>query len=126
MTQTRRPGPARLLSVEGTHLSENRFYWAWIVATAGYGVGDTVTTVAVSWFAPWLVEANPFVAGGVAAFGLAGLVAVKVAAMLACLAIAHHSALAGDRLLPYLLPVGLGVFGALVTGWNLLLLFGLA
>jgi hypothetical protein len=102
----------------------NRFYWAWIFATAGYGVGDTVTTVAIVWFVPWVAESNPVVSGGVAAFGLTGLVVVKLAAMLACLAIAHHSALAGDRLLPYLLPVGLGVFGTLVTAWNLLLLFG--
>lgn len=102
----------------------NRFYWTWIFATAGYGVGDTVTTVAIVWFVPWVAESNPVVSGGVAAFGLAGLVVVKLAAMLTCLAIAHHSALAGDRLLPYLLPVGLGVFGTLVTAWNLLLLFG--
>jgi hypothetical protein len=38
----------------------------------------------------------------------------------------HLSALAGDRPLPTLLPVGLGVAGTLVTAWNLLLLFGLA
>nr|WP_303645270.1 hypothetical protein [Salinirubrum litoreum] len=115
-----------MLSLEATHLSPNRFYWAWIFATAGYGVGDTVTTVAIVWFVPWVAESNPVVAGGVATFGLAGLVAVKLGAMLACLAIAHHSALAGDRLLPYFLPVGLGLFGTLVTAWNLLLLFGLA
>jgi hypothetical protein len=124
VTKLRRHGVAHLFSLEGTRLSPARFYWAWLFATAGYGVGDTVTTVAVLRFVPWVAESNPVVSGGVAAFGLAGLVAVKLAAMLACLAIAHHSARSGDRLLPYLLPAGLGVFGTLATGWNLLLLFG--
>ena len=38
------------------------FYWLWIAATATYGVGDIVSTIAFLEYVPTVGEANPVVA----------------------------------------------------------------
>ncbi len=113
-------------TLDGTSLTPQRFYWAWIAATAAYGVGDTVTTLAMVFFVPGLREANPLVAGGLDLFGPIGLAAVKVPVLVVCLLISQHAARSGDRWDPYILPGIFAVFGTVLTAYNLSLLIRVA
>jgi hypothetical protein len=109
-------------SLDGTPVTEQRFYWAWIAATTGYGVGDVVTTIAIVTFASGVTEGNPIVASGMSALGLAGLVAIKIAVLVGCLGISQYSARLGEPILPYVLPSILAVVGASLTGYNVWLM----
>ncbi|WP_224335329.1 hypothetical protein [Haloprofundus halobius] len=114
------------LSLDGTSVTERRFYWAWIAATAGYGVGDVVTTIAVVAFASGVVEGNPVMAASISSFGFAGLVGLKLAVFGLCLVTSQYSARVGDPVIPYVLPAVLAATGAGLTGYNvwLMLQFG--
>ncbi|WP_224449427.1 hypothetical protein [Haloprofundus salilacus] len=110
------------LSLNGTPVTERRFYWAWIAATAGYGVGDVVTTVAVVAFASGVVEGNPVMDASISSFGLAGLVGLKLAVFALCLAVSQHAARVGDPVFPYVLPSLLAAVGAGLTCYNVWLM----
>ncbi|WP_119818622.1 hypothetical protein [Halalkaliarchaeum desulfuricum] len=101
----------------------DEFYWLWIVATAAYGVGDVVTTIALVYFVPHLGEGNPIVRFAMDSLGLWGLVAAKLAAFLVMVWISHLGARDGDTLLYYFPPLLLTIVGVMVTAVNLRLLF---
>lgn len=99
------------------------FYSLWIAATTTYGVGDIVSTIAFLEYVPTVDEANPIVAGALDAFGLAGLVGLKIAVYLVMLWISVHGAREGDGLLYYFPPVLLTAVGLVLTGSNVWLLW---
>jgi hypothetical protein len=99
------------------------FYSLWIAATTTYGVGDIVSTIAFLEYVPAVDEANPVVAGALDAFGLAGLVGLKIAVYLVMLWISVHGAREGDGLLYYFPPVLLTAVGLVLTGSNVWLLW---
>jgi len=101
----------------------NEFYWLWIAATATYGVGDLVTTIAFRGYVPAVTEGNPVVAAALDAFGLAGLVALKTVVYLVMLWISVVGARDGDRLLYYFPPVLLTATGTYLSASNLRLLW---
>jgi hypothetical protein len=103
----------------------DEFYWLWMVATMTYGVGDMVTTVALLSFDASVGEANALVRVAVDAFGLAGLVGVKLAVFGVCLGV-HVFAIGDtdDPIVLYAPPVVLAVVGAFTTAFNLRLLVG--
>ncbi|WP_224268744.1 hypothetical protein [Haloprofundus salinisoli] len=111
------------LSLDGTPVTERRFYWAWIAATAGYGVGDVVTTVAIVVFASGVTEGNPAMLAALDSFGLAGLVALKLTVFGLCLAISQYSARMGYPVFPYVLPGLLALVGVGLTGYNIWLMW---
>lgn len=98
------------------------FYLLWFVVAATYGVGDTLTTMALV-DAPGLREANAVVAAALT-FGGGGLVALKIAAIGGCVGVSAWAALRRDRFLYYFPPLLLAVLGSLVTVYNLGLLLG--
>ncbi|WP_123623961.1 hypothetical protein [Halorubrum sp. CSM-61] len=98
------------------------FYWLWIAATATYGVGDIVSTIAFLEYVPTIDEANPVVAVALDAFGLGGLVALKIAVYLVMLWISVHGAREGDGFLYYFPPVLLTLVGIYLTASNVRLL----
>ncbi|GAA0652559.1 hypothetical protein [Salarchaeum japonicum] len=113
----------RWLTVDGDVGSEQEFYWLWILATTGYGVGDIVTTVALVYYAPAVREGNPLVAFALDSLGLAGLVGVKLAAFFACLALSVYAMHAWkDRFVYLTPPVALAGVGFLLTVLNVRLL----
>ncbi|GAB3414535.1 hypothetical protein GCM10027435_09610 [Haloparvum alkalitolerans] len=99
------------------------FYALWILATTTYGVGDIVTTVALVWFVPALVEGNPLVAFAIERVGLAGLVAVKLVGFGVMVWISVVGGREDDALVYYFGPGLLTLFGLAVTANNLRLLF---
>ena len=99
------------------------FYSLWIAATTTYGVGDIVSTIAFLEYVPTVDEANPIVAGALDAFGLAGLVGLKIAVYLVMLWISVYGAREADRLLYYFPPVLLTAVGLVLTGSNVWLLW---
>lgn len=99
------------------------FYALWLVAVLLYGAGDTVTSIAILGLGEGLVEANPLVRSLVDAAGVPGLVAVKLAALTACLAVSLSSRrFDGDPLVYYGPPAMLAVVGAFTTVYNARLL----
>ncbi|WP_049982384.1 hypothetical protein [Halorubrum sp. BV1] len=105
------------------HRRTREFYSLWIAATTTYGVGDIVSTIAFLRYVPAVDEANPVVAVAVDAFGLAGLVALKLVVYLAMLRISVQGAREGDTHLYYFPPVFLTLVGTLLTASNLRLLW---
>ena len=101
----------------------NEFYWLWIAATATYGVGDVVSTIAFLEYVPTIEEANPVVRVALESFGLSGLVALKIAVYLVMLWISVEGAREGDRLLYYFPPVLLTATGTYLTASNVRLLW---
>jgi hypothetical protein len=99
------------------------FYWLWIAATATYGVGDIVSTIAFLQYVPTIEEANPVVVFALDAFGLTGLVGLKIAVYLVMLWISVTGARDGDGLLYYFPPVLLTVVGTYLTASNVRLLW---
>jgi hypothetical protein len=93
----------------------------WLLAVLAYGVGDAVTTVAVV-ASPLHAEANPVVAGAVAAFGTGGLLALKLAAFSVCSALGLWGGLRDDPFLRYMPPAVLAAVGVTTTAVNLVLL----
>ena len=98
------------------------FYWLWIAATATYGVGDIVSTIAFLEYVPAVSEANPVVALALDSFGLGGLVLLKIAVYLIMLWISVSAARDGDGLLYYFPPVLLTLVGTYLTASNVRLL----
>ncbi|WP_423997429.1 hypothetical protein [Halorubrum trapanicum] len=101
----------------------NEFYWLWIAATATYGVGDVVSTIAFLRYVPTIEEANPVVRFALESFGLSGLVALKIAVYLVMLWISVEGAREGDGLLYYFPPVLLTATGTYLTASNVRLLW---
>jgi hypothetical protein len=108
---------------EGSAFSEASFVRAWLVASATYGVGDVVTTIALVWFLPAYTEANPLIVLAIETFGGGGYLAVKLLVFFGCLGISFWAGFADeDRLFFYGPPALLAVVGAVSTGYNLWLL----
>jgi len=96
----------------------SRFVQVWLLALLAYGVGDTVTTVAVM-ASPLYAEVNPVVSGAVAAFGTGGLLALKFAAFAVCSGLSLRGGRLGDPFLRYMPPAVLAAVGATTTAVNL-------
>ncbi|MEZ3164254.1 hypothetical protein ABNG03_08920 [Halorubrum sp. RMP-47] len=101
----------------------NESYWLWIAATATYGVGDIVSTVAFLRYVPTIDEANPVVRFALESFGLSGLVALKIAVYPVMLWISVEGTREGDVLLYYFPPVLLTITGTYLTASNVRLLW---
>lgn len=113
------------LGVDEAVSNETEFYWLWMGATAAYGVGDVVTTIALVFYAPGVQEGNPLVAAAIGSFGLAGLVVLKLAVFFGCLGLSVYAMHAwADRVLYAFPPVLLAVLGTGLTVLNLGLLLG--
>lgn len=111
------------LTFEGVSFSQTAFSRAWLVALAAYGVGDVVTTIALVWFSPFHVEANPIIASAIAAFGGGGFLALKLLVFYACIGVSvWYGALEEDTLLFYGPPAVLCVLGFATTAFNVALL----
>lgn len=110
--------------LEGTVAEDriNEFYWLWIVATVTYGVGDIVTTIAIVGYSQTVNESNSIISILITELGWAGLVSLKMFAFIGCIGISVYALQTGDRLLYYFPPVLLSFVGALLTGFNLLLM----
>lgn len=114
----------RWLSLADTPFDRDEFVALWILATTTYGVGDTVTTIALIYFAPAVSEGNAVVAAAVDAFGQAGLVGLKLTAFFVCLVVSVDAAHDGSSRWYYLPPVVLTLLGTFVTVYNVRLLLG--
>ena len=111
------------LTFEGLSFTSESFSRAWLLALAAYGVGDVVTTIALVYFSPFHVEANPIIAAAIAAFGGGGFLAVKLLVFYACIGVSVWAgALEDDPLLFYGPPALLAVLGFLTTAFNVALL----
>jgi hypothetical protein len=91
----------------------------WGVAAATYGVGDVLTTIVLVYLIPGLGEANPFVHWGLEAFGIPGLVGLKLGVFgiglyVSWLGIRHR-----DRTMYYAPPVVMTCVGLGATTVNL-------
>lgn len=115
----------QLLGLEGS-LAEDReqeFYWLWIFATLGYGVGDIVTTLALIGYSPLVQEGNIIVQWLFAQFGTPGFVAGKLAVFGISFAISLYALRAWeDRVLYYFPPLVLTLVGGFITGNNIYLM----
>jgi branched-subunit amino acid permease len=111
-------------TLRGTSFEEREFTNLWFLATATYGVGDVVTTIALIHFSDTVNEANVLVRVAVETFGQAGLVGLKLVVLLACLAISVAAANDEDAFTYYLPPLALAVVGAFTTTYNVRLLLG--
>lgn len=112
------------LRLDGTPFEEREFTQLWLIATATYGVGDIVTTIALFEYSATISEANPLLQSIMETFGQAGLVSIKLAVFLICIFVSVDAANRGDRLIFYLPPVVLALVGAFTTAYNLRLLIG--
>ena len=112
-----------LLHLDGA-FDEREFRRLWLLAAATYGVGDIVTTIALVQFSTALQEGNSLLRLAFQQFGPAALVTLKLAILLACIAVSVDAARRDDRLLYYLPPALLAIVGAFTTVYNLRLLVG--
>jgi len=112
------------LSLAETPYDAAEFSRLWVVATATYGVGDIVTTIALVRYSVSVSEANALLRTVIDAFGLWGLIGLKLVAFFACLAISLAGAGDDDPLLYYGPPTMLALVGAFTTAYNLRLLVG--
>lgn len=108
----------------GTPFDVGEFGRLWLVALATYGVGDIVTTLALTGYSPTVTEANALVRLAVDLFGYWGLAGVKLVAFFVALAVTLYGANVGDRLLYYLPPGSLVLVGTFTTTYNLRLMIG--
>lgn len=115
--------PSRL-TLSDTPFEEREFSRLWTIATATYGVGDIVTTIALLNFSPRVDEANVILRAVVTEFGQAGLVSLKLVVFFACIGISLDAAHREDRLVYYLPPVVLAFVGTFTTVYNVRLLLG--
>ena len=113
------------LTLDGS-LAENReqeFYWLWIFATLGYGVGDIVTTLALVGHSPFVKEGNVLVKWLFAVWGIPGFVTGKLVVFSISFAVSLYALNAwDDRLLYYFPPLVLTIFGGFITGYNIFLM----
>jgi len=112
------------VSLEGTPFDPAEFSWLWLLSAATYGVGDVVTTIALVRYSAAVAEGNALLRMAIDAFGLSGLVGLKLLAFFVCLAISLHGARDADSALYYGPPAMLAVVGAFTTVYNLRLLVG--
>lgn len=110
------------LTLEGTPFDDREFTRLWVVATASYGVGDVVTTIAILRFSSRVDEANPVLGAAVGHLGQAGLVGLKLSVFFCCLGVSIDAAHRRDSLLFYFPPVALSAIGVVLTVHNLRLL----
>lgn len=116
----------QFLTLDGTSFDgrEREFTWLWVLATALYGVGDIVTTLAIG-YSDGVVEGNLLVANAVAAFGITGLVGVKLAIFFLVLGVHLYAiGVLDDWVVDYAPPTTLALVGAFVTTYNVRLLVG--
>jgi len=115
---------ANWLMLEGSSFSVDGFSRMWLVAAATYGVGDIVTTIAIVYFMPTLTEANPAIRLAIQTFGGGGFLGLK---LLVLPRLYRNQSLGrGPRRRPRAVlrpPAVLTLFGIVVTGMNLGLLF---
>ncbi|AZH26474.1 hypothetical protein [Haloplanus aerogenes] len=112
------------VSLEETPFDPAEFSWLWFVSAATYGVGDIVTTLALVGYDDAVAEGNVLLRMAIEAFGLSGLVGLKLLAFFVCLAISLHGARDADSALYYGPPAMLAIVGAFTTAYNLRLLIG--
>jgi hypothetical protein len=112
------------VSLDGTPFDPAEFSWLWVLSTVTYGVGDVVTTVALVRHSATVREGNALLRAAIEAFGLSGLIGLKLFALFACLAISLYGARDADAALYYGPPATLAVVGAFTTVYNLRLLIG--
>lgn len=113
------------LTLEGSPFSVDGFSRMWLLAAATYGAGDIVTTIAIVYFTPTLTEANPAIRFAIETFGGGGFLGLKLLVLYACIGISiWGGVLDDDPVLFYGPPAVLTVFGVVITGMNLSLLFG--
>jgi len=112
------------VSLEETPFDPDEFSWLWLLSAATYGVGDIVTTIALVRYSATVAEGNALLRMAIEAFGLSGLVGLKLIAFLVCLAISLHGARDADSALYYGPPAILALVGAFTTVFNLRLLVG--
>ncbi len=110
--------------VAASRFDGEEFSSLWTVALATYGVGDTVTTVALLWFVGSVSEANGLVRLATENFGLGGLVGLKLLAFGVALGVCVAGVRSNDRVLYYLPPAALAVLGAFLTAFNFRLFLG--
>lgn len=110
------------LTLEGTPYDDRTFSRLWLLATATYGVGDVVTTIAILYFGRHVREANPLLRTAVDHLGRAGLVGLKLGVFFLCLGVSIDAAHRRDDALFYFPPVALSAFGIVLTVRNLRLL----
>ena len=116
---------ANWLTLEGSSFSADGFARMWLLAAGTYGVGDVVTTIAIVYFTPALTEANPVIRLAIETFGGGGFLGLKLFVLYCCIGISlWGGVLDDDPVLFYGPPAVLTVFGVVVTGMNLGLLFG--
>lgn len=105
---------------------QDEFYWLWIIATATYGVGDVVTTIALVYYHPLTTEANPVLRWAMSTFGLGGLLGVKLGIFLVFIGVSLVLARRGyDPLLYSAPPAILAALGGYLTVFNLVVMAGL-
>ena len=98
---------------------QERQWELWIAAFLFYGVGDTVTTVS-GLRSNGVAEAGPVALRAIESLGLPGLFALKAAFFAFSLAVWWFVKSPGR----VAVPLALVVTGALITGWNLVVLLG--
>lgn len=105
--RSRPTGEATVELIEATSLE------LWVVTVLFFVVGDLLTT-AVGLLRGGVAEVGPLVAPLIDQHGLAIMLPTKLLAVVACLALWRATPN------PYAVgvPLGLAVFGVLVTGWN--------
>ncbi len=116
------------LDLRGTPYEDRQeeFYWLWIIATATYGVGDIVTTIALVYYHPLTTEANPVLRWAMSTFGLAGLLGVKLGIFLVFIGVSLGLARRGyEPLVYYAPPALLAALGGYLTVFNLVIMAGL-
>jgi len=113
-----------VLSLAETPYDPTEFSRLWFVATTTYGVGDVVTTIALVRFSASVSEANALLRTALDAFGLWGLVGIKLFAFFVCLGVSLAGARDADPLLYYGPPTILALVGAFTTAYNVRLLLG--
>ena len=91
----------------------------WIAAVLLYGVGDAATT-AVGTTTPGVAEAGPIAVHLVGADGIGGLLALKVALFAGSYGVWSLLRTPGR----VAVPLALAFVGAVVSGWNLLVIAG--
>lgn len=97
-------------------------YILWIVAGITYGIGDLVTTLYALLFVPGLGEGNLLVLSVLQSFGIPGFVGLKIIAFILAIRISMRGAGSNDRVAFYAPPIAVAAAGAVLTGWNLLLI----
>ncbi|MEF8856903.1 MAG: hypothetical protein V5A16_05715 [Haloplanus sp.] len=112
------------VSLEETPFDPTEFSWLWLLSAATYGAGDVVTTIALVQHSEAVAEGNALLRSAIDAFGLSGLVGVKLVTFFVCLAVSLHGARDADSALYYGPPAMLAVVGAFTTVYNLRLLIG--